>query len=82
MVEVGGVGNVGENFAAEGGAVGEELGDEVGEVNGRVDADGGEGCSAVHSWWEGRWGKGFEVGKGILEPSIFSNEFFEPVCNG
>lgn len=58
---MGGVGNVGENVAAEGGAVGEELGDEVGEVDGCVDADGGEGCSAVHSWWEGRWGKGFEL---------------------
>lgn len=58
---MGGVGNVGENVAAEGGAVGEELGDEVGEVDGCVDADGGERCSAVHSWWEGRWGKGFEL---------------------
>lgn len=22
-----------------------------------------------------------DVGKGILKPSIFSNEFFEPVCH-
>lgn len=58
---MGGVGNVGENVAAEGGAVGEELGDEVGEVDGCVYADGGEGCSTVHSCWEGRWGKGFEL---------------------
>lgn len=58
---MGGVGNVGENVAAEGGAVGEELGDEVGEVDGCVDADGGEGCSAVHPWWEGGRGEGFEL---------------------
>ena len=81
MVQVRSVSDVLDDPSTDLGAVFEALGREPGEVEGGVDADGRKIRAAVHARREFIFGQDSEIRKDVFEPSVFSDQFAEPVSD-
>lgn len=82
MVESSGFRDMRDNGPFEDDAVGKALGDEIGEVDGRVDADGCEGCPRICSRNQHGFGEDSEVRDEVLEPWVCGKQIVEPIGYG